>query len=148
MSAASATDPTGWTVSVSDVIAAGRRPIDALGRDHVHVHPVRHHVVNAGRHEILDLGRVLRSDDVTGLDACSGGGGEKTYAQDERADNRKLRRENQVRLLVRRPPHPVRKLDVYDSRLPVRIHHLSAFRTETARSSGMKIFWLLHFGSN
>jgi len=47
-----------------------RRPIDAHGGDYFHRHPVPHFVQHARRNKILHLRRVVRSDEVTRLDAC------------------------------------------------------------------------------
>src|SRR5580704_13939343 len=69
-------------------VLKGRRPIDSLGGHDIHLHSVRHHVVDAGRHQVFDLRRVLRSDYVSGLNSGPGGGGEQSDAHHERADTR------------------------------------------------------------
>src|SRR5271170_1445885 len=65
-----------------------RRPIDALSGHDVHLHSVRHHVVNARRDQVFDLRGVLRSDNISGLYSGPGGDGEQTDTQYERADTR------------------------------------------------------------
>src|SRR5260370_9741025 len=65
-----------------------RRPIDALGGHDIHLHSVRHHVVNAGRHQVFDLRRILRSDYISGLYSGPGGVGDQTEPHHEHASTR------------------------------------------------------------
>src|SRR5579864_150354 len=48
-----------------------RRPLDSLSRYYVHLHSMLHHIVDARRYQVLDLGRVLGRDDVAGFDAST-----------------------------------------------------------------------------